>query len=166
MYKMKYNKYIFSTIKKEKNNYKNRLNPFWTDCFNKSLVMWNCPTQGNRLLYIRIFHQEEKNADICSTLIGQCDYLHNLLRNVWNSRLIQIALLNSVLRRNRQYMHLMSSALWLKWIYWEYSSSFLLNVSVCRAGAEIRIEKWLRVRICDEGKRPEKCQLRLLSLSV
>ena len=26
-------------------------------------------------------------------------------------------------------------------------------MSVCRAGAEIRIEEWLRVRICDEGEK-------------
>lgn len=136
------------------------------------IKLWN-ELSFNKLLlrfsgvdYIRIFYQKEKNADICSAFAGHWDYFHNVLRNVWNSSLIQIALLNSKSRRNGQYLHLMSLALWVKWLHWKYSFSFLLNVSVCSAGAEIRIEKWLRGRICDEGKRPEKCQLRLLSLSV
>lgn len=115
---------------------------------------------------IRIFYQKEKIADICGALVGYWNYFHNVLRNVWNSRLIQFALLNSVSRGNGQYMHLMSLALRVKWLHWKYSFSLLLNVSVCSAGAEIRIEKWPWGRICDEGKRPEKCQLRLLSLSV
>lgn len=78
----------------------------------------------------------------------------------------KITLLNSMSRRNGQYMHLMSLALCIKWLHWKYSFSFLLNVSVCSTGVEIRIGKWLWGRTWDEGKRPEKCQLRLLSLSV
>lgn len=109
---------------------------------------------------------KNKIADICSTLAVQWDYFHSLSRIVWNCRLFQKALLNSMSRGNGQYMHLMSLALCVKRLHWRYSFSLLLNVSVGSAGAEIRFDKWVRGRIFDEGKRPEKCQLRLLSLSV
>ena len=74
---------------------------------------WGHKVQFRTGDYIRSFYlkSREKNADICSTPAGQWDYLQNLLRNVWNGWLIQIAPLNSVSRRNGQYTHLMSPAL-------------------------------------------------------
>lgn len=76
-------------------------------------------------------HQREQNADTCNT-VARRDYLHKL---VGNSRMIQIqaALLKKFNVKKERTIRAPNAPppTSLKWTHWKYSSSFLLNVSVC-----------------------------------